>query len=275
MTALLNRIAGKTHKLLVLHGASGVGKSSLVNGGLLPALQARALDNRDNAPVLVRRYTDWLRELAVCLVDALANTRVETRYITALQTELESFNPNDGQSRIPLKGNKTPSFSPPFVGSAFSKSRGLGGSPATNGPDPTNTPINPPSPQTPPLLSHILAALRQCEACTLRPVLIFDQFEEFFFANSDPLARREFFQFLADCLELQPSALKIVLSLREDYLHYLLEAKQMVKRSPLTEGSMARSQLEDILGKQILYEIGNFSPADAKAIIQQLSAGVA
>jgi hypothetical protein len=58
-----------------------------------------------------------------------------------------------------------------------------------------------------------------------------------------------------------------VLSLREDYIHYLLEARQAVRRSALLPGSMARSQLEDILGKQILYGIGNFSPEDATAII--------
>jgi hypothetical protein len=61
----------------------------------------------------------------------------------------------------------------------------------------------------------------------------------------------------------------LVLSLREDYIHYLLEARQAVRRlDQLPEGSMARSQLGDILGKQILYEIGNFSPADATAIVE-------
>jgi DNA replication protein DnaC len=59
LETLLQRIAGKDHKLIVLHGASGVGKSSLVNGGLLPALHARAMDNRVNVPVLIRQYTDW------------------------------------------------------------------------------------------------------------------------------------------------------------------------------------------------------------------------
>jgi hypothetical protein len=103
-------------------------------------------------------------------------------------------------------------------------------------------------------------------------VLIFDQFEEFFFANPDPVDRRVFFEFVVACLELQPSALKIVLSLREDYIHYLLEARQAVRRSALPPGSMARSQLEDILGKQILYAIGNFSPEDATAIINSLAA---
>ncbi|MEO0824070.1 MAG: hypothetical protein AAFY67_00210, partial [Cyanobacteria bacterium J06642_9] len=213
---LLNRIAGTSHKLIVLHGASGVGKSSLVNGGLVPALTARALENRDNVPVLIRRYTNWQQEIANTL---------------------------DAINRIP-----TP---PP---------------PDTDAIDPIS-----PSPHLP-ISPALLATLRQCETHLLRVVLIFDQFEEFFFANTDPLARRDFFQFIADCLEL-PGALKIVFSLREDYIHYLLEARQLVKRTQMAEGSMARSQLEDILGKQILYEIGNFSPADTKAIIGRLAAG--
>ncbi|NER00076.1 MAG: CHASE2 domain-containing protein, partial [Cyanothece sp. SIO2G6] len=122
------------------------------------------------------------------------------------------------------------------------------------------------------LIPHLLNSLQACDDLLLRPVLIFDQFEEFFFANPDILARREFFQFVVDCLEL-PGALKIVLSLRQDYLHYLLEARQVMKRSQLPQGSMARSLLNDILGKEILYEIGNFTPEEAKEVIQQLTTG--
>ncbi|MEO0352523.1 MAG: hypothetical protein AAF282_20970, partial [Cyanobacteria bacterium P01_A01_bin.15] len=204
---LLKRIAGTTHKVLVVHGTSGVGKSSLINGGLLPALRGRVLKNRRNVPVVVRKYTDWRQALA--------------------------------RAMAPLN----------LPGGDF-ESNSLGRKEALN--------------------NRLLDVFRRCEEHTLRPVLLFDQFEEFFFANPDPLQRREFFEFVADCLEL-PGALKIVFSIREDYLHYLLEARQLVKQNQL--GSMARAQLEDILGKQILYEIGNFSPADAKAIIENLASG--
>jgi len=229
LTELLRRIAGRDDKLLVLHGASGVGKSSLVNGGLLPALQARALENRTNVPVLIRQYTDWPRELATRLQAALADIPHAPVGARLNDQAEEEAAPSD---RAAAGHAQTPN----------------------------------------PMASSLLDTLRACELATLRPVLIFDQFEEFFFANPGPVARREFFQFIADCLEL-PGALKIVLSLREDYLHFLLEGKQLVRRHGLSEGSMARSQLEDILGKRILYEIGNFAPNDAKAIIQQLSSG--
>ncbi len=210
LEALLNRISRSDYKLIVLHGVSGVGKSSLVTGGLVPALQQRALENRDNVPVLLRQYADWATDLETQLTQALSRQRRWSRCQNTTAT------------------------------------------------DP---------------MQRSLRTLANCEAEGLRPVLIFDQFEEFFFANPDRLARRTFFQFIADCLDLQPSALKLVLSLREDYLHYLLEAKQLVKRSQLPEGSMARSQLANILGQNVLYEIGNFSPADAKTIIHQLASG--
>ncbi len=226
LTELLNRIAGKTHKLVVVHGTSGVGKSSLINGGLLPALRGRTLENRKNVPVLVRKYTDWQQEL----VKALEGLKL-------LGGDLDGG--ADGEEVSSVGGP----LNPPSLGDFEMR-----------------------------VESKILDVLRICEDRTLRPVLLFDQFEEFFFANPDPLRRRVFFEFVARCLDL-PGALKIVFSIREDYLHYLLEARQLVKQNQLEPGSMARAQLEDILGKQILYEIGNFSPEDTKSIIENLASG--
>jgi WD40 repeat protein len=208
LDTLLDRLSRSDYKVIVLHGDSGVGKSSLVNGGLIPALQRRALENRDNIPLLLRQYADWVTELEAQLTAALNRNH---RWATCIDTVADS-------SR-----------------------------------------------------QRILNTLQRCESEKLRPVLVFDQFEEFFFANPDRLVRREFFQFVADCLNLQPSALKIVFSLREDYIHYLLEAKQLVRRSGLAQGSVARSQLEDILSKQVLYKIGNFAPADAHQMIETLT----
>jgi CHAT domain-containing protein len=249
LETLLQRIAGKEHKLIVLHGASGVGKSSLVNGGLLPALHARAMDNRVNVPVLIRQYTDWAGELTQQLAAAL---EIQNAKFKVQNSEASSQEPQArSQEPSPPAPNHSPTQSPSH--------------PSTHKPKPSG--------QASPTHPHTLPLLRHCEDLTLRPVLIFDQFEEFFFANPDPVARQGFFEFLVACLELQPSALKIVLSLREDYIHYLLEARQAVRRLDLPEGSMARSQLGDILGKQILYEIANFSPEDATAIIESLTAG--
>ncbi|NEQ99898.1 MAG: hypothetical protein F6K30_24900, partial [Cyanothece sp. SIO2G6] len=226
LSELLNRIAGKVHKLIVIHGASGVGKSSLVNGGLIPALQSRALNNRANVPVMMQQYTHWQQEL----FDTLASVLTQTAEGLALMQVV-----TDKHQKVDFGAADLPP-------SLFSD------------------------------LSLLLTILSKCDDCNLRPVLIFDQFEEFFFVHPDPLAQQDFFQFIADCLEL-PGALKVVVSLRQDYLHYLLEAQQLVKHNQWPQSSMARSQLDDILSKHILYKIGNLSPEDAKAIIQQLTTG--
>ncbi len=55
---------------------------------------------------------------------------------------------------------------------------------------------------------------------------------------------------------------KVILSIREDYLHHLLEFRNVSGMDWVTGG--------DILGRSILYEIGNFSPNDARAIIEYL-----
>ena len=52
-------------------------------------------------------------------------------------------------------------------------------------------------------------------------MIIIDQFEEYFFANMEPKDKRLFAEFLQKCLGIP--FVKIVLSLREDYIQYLLE----------------------------------------------------
>jgi hypothetical protein len=49
---------------------------------------------------------------------------------------------------------------------------------------------------------------------------------------------------------------KVILSLREDYLHYLLECR----------GEMSMINDGDVLSRKVLYEIGNFFNADARLL---------
>lgn len=56
--------------------------------------------------------------------------------------------------------------------------------------------------------------------------------------------------------------MKIVLSLREDYIHYLLEFNRLGNLEMISD---------DILNKNILYYLGNFSQKQAKLVIQQLT----
>ena len=191
---LLERIGRTDHKLTVIYGQSGVGKSSLVQAGLVPALKQRSIEARDVVPVLLQVYTDWAKSLG----DRLSESLQEVRGLS-LPLLLDSMAAFVGE--IQKSGDKN-----------------------------------------------------------LLTVLIFDQFEEFFFAYKDPTQRRPFFEFLRDCLNVP--YVKVILSLREDYLHYLLECNRLTHLDVIDN---------NILDKKILYHLGNFSPEDGRAVIQNLT----
>ena len=188
---LLERIGRNDCKLIVIHGFSGVGKSSLVYAALLPTLQKQTIGTRENVPLLMRTYTNWLEDLRSLL----------------MEVSHASFAHAD-------------------------------------------------APAEPQMLVDQIRYLSEHK----RVVLIFDQFEEFFFATPDPLKRQEFFNFLVDCLQIL--SLKVVLSLREDYIHYLLEFNRL-PRMAVTE--------QDLLSRHVLYRLGDFSTDETKAIINALT----
>jgi archaellum biogenesis ATPase FlaH len=193
---LLQRIGDTEHRLIVVHGYSGVGKSSLVVAGLVPALRQRASGFRNNLPVLIREYSRWMAALG----QQLALT--------------------PGESSNASENSEEASWDQ----------------------------------------AALLKQLRQNEQHNLRTVLIFDQFEEFFFVYPDLVQRRQFFEFLGQCLGVL--SVKVILSLREDYLHYLLECSRL---------SSIKTTGIDILSSNVLYGLGNFPAEDAKAIIQDLT----
>lgn len=190
---LIERIRSTRYKLTVIHGQSGVGKSSLVQAGLLPALKQTVSGDRDILPVSQRLYTDWAKTLGQLLGEALAQRGIQIEAI-------------------------------------------------------------------PDSVDRVLEQLRQNESNHLLTVLIFDQFEEFFFICKEPEKRLKFFEFLGDCFQI--SFVKVLLSLREDYIHYLLAYNSLAGFGAINH---------DILSKNILYAVGNFSTADAADIIRSLS----
>jgi WD40 repeat protein len=192
--SLLDRIGRTDCKLTVIYGQSGVGKSSIVQAGLLPVLQLTSFDGLETLPILVQVYTAWEKECGRLLVEKLEEVR-GVRLSAPVETSAE-----------------------------------------------------------------IIEQLQQNENRNLVTVLIFDQFEEFFFAYKDQASRRNFYDFLRDCLNI--SYVKVILSLRQDYLHYLLEWSRTTEL-PIIDN--------DILDKNILYYLGNFSPSVAKSVIQSFT----
>ncbi len=189
---LMNRLSLPKNKLIVIHGPSGVGKSSIVTAGLVPMLQEYWVGDRATLPILLDVYTDW-------------HLALDRKLTLALTDQPPTPNPH------------------------------------------TPTPT-PPSP------------LHQLLTRNTLPILIFDQFEEFFFAYDTVQSRRPFYTFLQDCLNLP--FVKVILSLREDYLHYLLELQRLTNLDIIDN---------DILSKEIRYPLGDFTPAEARTVIQSLT----
>ena len=218
---LIERLSRNDHKLTIVHGSSGVGKSSLLNAGLVPTLKQRIIGARSAMPVVQKVYRDWLGELERLLSEAL---QVEEQ----LQVE-RSIQP----SNLPYPWGTA-------TANEFSCQ------------------VNRSLPQS---LQSILEKLRLAADRNLLTILIFDQFEEFFFVCTNLEQRRHFYEFLAQCLNLP--FVKVILSLREDYLHYLLECECYSNLSAINN---------NILDRQLRYSLGDLAPKDAKNVISTLAA---
>ncbi|MGF2014027.1 beta-propeller domain-containing protein [Nostoc sp. DedVER01b] len=249
---LIERMGRPDYKLIVIHGQSGVGKSSLVNAGLIPALKNKAIGTQDYLPVVMRVYTNWVEELGRLLAKngelGIGNGEwgeLEPKRSTSelgTSTSEGQLSPSEGQ----LPASEGQSRASEGQSSA-SEGQGRASKGQRSGSE-LGTP------------QYLISKLKENEQCNLRTVLIFDQFEEFFFVYTEPAQRKQFFEFLGECLNVL--SVKVILSLRVDYIHYLLECNDL---------SSLKIIGNDILSNNVLYKLGNFSPTDAKSIIQRLT----
>ncbi|MDJ1177650.1 hypothetical protein PJF56_02115 [Roseofilum sp. BLCC_M91] len=191
---LLYRISRSDYKITVIHGPSGVGKSSIVNAGLVPTLHRKTLGDQIPIPVVMRVYSDWGVNLGKALKESL-------KHFQFSHTHLSDY--------------------------------------------------------TPDLYLQTFDQIADQNGLT---VLIFDQFEEFFFVCNDPEKRQEFYGFLEECLH--QSGLKIIISIREDYLHHLLEIERHLSLEAIAC---------NLLDKSNRYALGNFSKAHTFEVIKNLT----
>lgn len=194
--ALLERFFRSEHKLTIVHGASGTGKSSLLCAGLVPSLWGKIIAAREVVPVIQTTYNDWEAEFCQALHRAIA---------FLAQDEAPT---SPGIEKLP-----------------------------------------------------IFAQLQyHCQRNRLF-ILIFDQFEEFFFLCQKPEERHKFYQFLRSCLKLP--FVKILLSLREDYLHYLLALEESINLDTIDN---------NILDRRIRYRLTDLHSDAAIRTIELLAA---
>ncbi|WP_445638558.1 WD40 domain-containing protein [Nostoc sp. DSM 114161] len=278
---LIERIGRPDKKLIVIHGPSGVGKSSLINAGLVPALKNKAIGIQDNLPVAMRVYTNWVEELGRVLGrwedgevgrwgdegELESQSSLSEGQRSSSEGQLSSsegqrsssegqrsssegqLSPSEGQLSS-SEGQRSPSEG------QLSSSEGQR-SPSEGQLSPSEGQHSPSEGQT---TQYFVSRFKENERRNLRTVLIFDQFEEFFFIYTEPAQRKQFFEFLGECLNVL--SLKVILSLRVDYIHYLLECNDLPSLKIIGN---------DILSNNVLYKLGNFSPDDAKSIIQRLT----
>ncbi|MBD2342991.1 WD40 domain-containing protein [Anabaena subtropica] len=192
---LIERITRADYKLTVVHGPSGVGKSSLLKAGLLPAVKNKVIGERIPLPIILSAYTDWITTLGRSFYNSIT----------------------------PLNISSSLEFTP----------------------------------------SILLEKLRSATTRNHSIIIIFDQFEEFFFVSNFQ-QRLEFYQFFSECLNIP--YIKIIISIREDYLHYLLDFERWDKNQPDTCHDLDVIN-KNILDKDIRYFLGKFSIEDAVAVI--------
>ncbi|MGQ4648746.1 WD40 domain-containing protein [Lyngbya aestuarii] len=186
---LIERITRPDYKLTVIHGDSGVGKSSIIAAGLLPALKQRSLGDRTILPVLLGVYTNWPKQLDKSLTEALgeiselAATSSQDRSQEDVYEQPTKLIKNPRQQEVLIQASKL---------------------------------------QTP---DSLLERIRQNSEHNLLTVLIFDQFEEFFLVYTEQAEKTPFYYFIRDCLNLP--FVKVFFLIREDSLHHLLEMEEV------------------------------------------------
>ncbi|KPI12004.1 WD-40 repeat-containing protein [Actinobacteria bacterium OK074] len=251
------RTGEETGGLVMLVGASGAGKSSLLNAGLVPAAQHGALgddqgDGRTREVLQLVPGTDPLKEL------------------TSLIPDLANVVPHDrGPATNP--GTDTGSAD---TGSAGDGSLGDGAAPP------------PGTPEFARAVRESVTAWAHREPASgtaapgppAPPVLIVDQFEETFTLCSDESARRTFIQLLhAACtpaIDGEPPAVLVVLGIRADFYEQCLgypERADALQHRHMVLGPLTTAELREAVTSPAKAVGLELEPGLAELIIREVS----
>ena len=223
---LLNRLQTPKYQLIVIHGPSGVGKSSILNAGLMPSLRRITPTGRNTLPILVQTYSNWQGAIESAL-------------------DRESGEAGTWESRG--------AGEPGSGGAEETRGRGDGGGEIVAAPHPLIA-------SYPAGLQPLLGKLQRLSNRHYFIVILFDQFEEFSLDETSLENRKVFYHFVEACIKLP--WVKVVLTLRDDYLHYLLEIECYADVNLIDGG---------VLSNDARYSLGNFTPKAAEAVIRRLT----
>lgn len=243
------RAVEKTGGLVMLVGASGAGKSSLLNAGLVPALRNGALGRENGGPagavVQLVPGADPLGEL----------TRRMPELSDVLSSSDQSSDAGGHEGPVGLEGayesradERSTDFADATRAAVLSWARREASSDDAGSSGPTAGSTTPTSP----------------------PVLIVDQFEEAFTLCSDEADRRTFIRFLhAACTPAAPGELPpvlVVLGIRADFY------EQCLAHSELADALQHRHM---VLGPLTTPELREAVTGPAKAVGLELEPGLA
>jgi hypothetical protein len=126
-----------------------------------------------------------------------------------------------------------------------------------------------------PLGEQVLAALATASAQSKKVVVIFDQFEEFFLADRRTEKRGPFMEWLAAYRALESQKLFVLVSLRDDYFHHLLQLSSVVPEPTSSRHTYGLRNFPAPVATEVLMESlradgSQVAPELVRAAIQEL-----
>ncbi|MEU7054562.1 hypothetical protein [Streptomyces sp. NPDC046197] len=290
------RAVQDTGGLVMLVGASGAGKSSLLNAGLVPALRNGALGDGDTPAGEVVQLvpgSDPLGELTR-LIPELAHVVSTAQEPRARGTQAQETQAQETQAQgTQAQGTQaqgTQAQHPAAEGQTHGPNRAASAAqgpvaeaPAAQGPTAPAPAAQEPDPGTPQFARAVRAAVtawawREAPSAT-RPVVIVDQFEEAFTLCTDEAQRRAFIQLLhAACSPAgpgEPAPVLVVLGIRADFYEQCLgypELADALQHRHMVLGPLTTAELREAVtgpAKAVGLEL---EPGLAELIVREVSA---
>ena len=250
------QVAEKTGGLVMLVGASGAGKSSLLNAGLVTALQNGAPGDDDSGPrgvlqlvpggdpvgELTRRIPELVPVVSTAQDAVVAEDAVAAEGAVAEDTDAKDAGAKDTGAKGSVAEPGTPGFAHAVRGA-------------------------------------VAAWARRGARSAERPVVIVDQFEEAFTLCADEASRRTFVQILhAACSPAgpdDPAPVAVVLGIRADFYERCLRYRELadaLQHRHMVLGPLSTAELREAVtgpAKAVGLEL---EPGLAELIVREVSA---